>query len=383
MNKQNDDSNRRRKKGIIGGMFGLPVKLDASGTRPPFAADHAVYMANGRSCLVLLIELLAPARVWLPAYLCPSIIAAVRKTGVPFCFYRNDYDLRALPGTLDGVRQGDLVEVIDYFGFPADQSVIQQVRESGAWLLEDACQAMLTDGIGKNADFTLFTPRKFVGVPDGGVLVSRSDIDLRSIVLEPPPHQWWTKALGAAVLRTKFDLYGGSRHWFALYQELEECMPLGRYAMSELSRMLMNSAFDYATIARRRVQNYLTLAHELSHLALYPSLPSGVVPLGFPVRLANRDEMLNKLYDHNIYPPVHWQFRGILPPEFTESYRLLDDIMMLPCDQRYGHEDMLRMAGLVRPDAVPAKAHGGLRKRVRQDEQSCRTGISEAAGGVR
>ncbi len=362
MCKPGDGASRRSEPRIMGGMFGLPVDLAACGTLPPFASDRAVYMANGRSCLVLLIELLSPARVWLPAYLCPSIIAAVRKTGVPICFFENDYNLRVIPESLSGVRQGDLVEVVDYFGFPADERVMHQVRETGAWLLEDACQAMLTDGIGKNADFILFTPRKFVGIPDGGILVSnRKDIGFKDITLEPPPSPWWMKALSAAVLRREFDLYRGSRRWFELYQELEEGMPMGRYAMSDLSKTLMNTAFDYASIARRRVENYQVLAGELSHLALYPSLASGVVPLGFPVRLANRDEVLKKLYGHDIYPPVHWQFRGILPAEFTESYRLLDDIMMLPCDQRYGRADMLRLAGLVRPDAVPAKANAGRR----------------------
>jgi hypothetical protein len=368
MNKPGDEISRCSGPRIMGGMFGLPVELDASGTLPPFASDRAVYMANGRCCLVLLIELLSPARVWLPSYLCPSIIAAVRKTGVPFCFYENDYNLRVLPEALAGVLQGDLVVVIDYFGFPAEERVMHQVRETGAWLLEDACQAMLTDGIGKNADFTLFTPRKFVGIPDGGILVSnRKDIGFEDITLEPPPSPWWMKALSAAVLRREFDLFGGSRLWFELYQELEEGMPMGPYAMSDLSKTLMNTAFDYASIARRRVENYQVLAGELSHLALYPSLASGVVPLGFPVRLANRNEVLKKLYGQDLYPPVHWRFRGLVPAEFVKSYRLLDDIMMLPCDQRYGREDMLRMAGLVRPAALPAMTNGGRRKSDRRE----------------
>jgi len=132
-------------------------------------------------------------------------------------------------------------------------------------------------------------------------------------------------------------------------------MPLGRYAMSDMSKMLMASAFDYVSIAQKRVENYEILAGELSHIALHPSLPPGVVPLGFPVRLANRDEVLKMLYAHNIFPPVHWPFGGILPEEFKESYRLLGDIMMLPCDQRYDLADMLRVAGLVRPDAVPVQ----------------------------
>ena len=136
-------------------------------------------------------------------------------------------------------------------------------------------------------------------------------------------------------------------------------MPTGRYAMSDMSKMLMTSAFDYASIAQTRVENYQVLAGELAHLALYPSLPPGVVPLGFPVRLGNRDEVLKMLYAQDIYPPVHWPFRGILPEEFTESYRLLGDMMTLPCDQRCDKEDMFRMAGLVGRYAVPVQQGPG------------------------
>lgn len=341
----------------MGGMFGLPEELDCAANKTlPFSLDNSACLANGRCALVLLIELLKPRHVWLPAYLCPSIIAAVRKTGVPFSYFAMDYDLRVAPGALSKAGPGDLVDMIDYFGFPADREIMKQVREAGAWLLEDACQAMLTSGVGSNADFTLFTPRKFVGIPDAGILISnRQDIDLGSVRLEPPPTHWWMLTLSAAVLRREFDHYGGDRRWFKQYQALEEDMPMGRYAMSDMSRMLLASAFDYAAISRKRVENYEILAKELSHIALYPALPRGVVPLGFPVRLANRDEILHKLYSQDIYPPVHWPFPGILPREFTESYRLQGNIMMLPCDQRCGPEDMHRMIGLLRQSAIPAQ----------------------------
>lgn len=132
-------------------------------------------------------------------------------------------------------------------------------------------------------------------------------------------------------------------------------MPIGRYAMSDMSKILLSTAFDYGAIAQKRIDNYQILAAELSRIALYPVLPHGVVPLGFPVRTANRDELLSLLYAHNIYPPVQWPFRGVLPEEFTESYRLLGDFMMLPCDQRYDEEDMQRVIRLVGPNAVAVK----------------------------
>ena len=340
---------------IMGGMFGFPEHLEYVGERRlPFSLDRALCLANGRCALLMLIRHLKPNRVWIPAYLCPSVIMAVKASGVELKYFATDFDLQVVPGALDDVRAGDLVDIIDYFGFPADRALMRRCREVGAWVLEDACQAMLTAGLGEDADFVLTTPRKFVGIPDAGILVSlRDDIDLTQIPLEPPPAHWWMLTFSAAILRRDFDIYGGDRAWFTQYQELEEDMPLGPYAMSDSSRMLLTTAFDYEDNARRRIENYRVLHEALAPFALYPSLPDGVVPLGYPIRLANRDEVRQRLYAAEIFPPVHWPFPGHLPESFTESYRLQRHIMMLPCDQRCTTDDMQRIIDIVRPAGVP------------------------------
>lgn len=343
------------KTGIIGGMFGLPEFLDGAGRREtPFRLDNAALLANGRSAIHVLLGILKPRRVFLPAYLCPSIIAAVHSAGVPFRFFAMTYDLEVVAEGLDDLGAGDLLLLIDYFGFPADRKLMQQARAAGAWVLEDACQAFFTRGVGECADFSLYSPRKSVGVPDGGILVShRADVDLDEEGLAPPPLRWWLLSLDAVLRRREFDLHGGDRTWFAHHKKLAALEPVGPFRMSDMSRMLLAS-IDHEQCARKRIENYRVLLANLPHVPLFPDLPAGVVPLGFPVRVGNRAEMLDILYDAGVYPPVHWDFAGSLPTEFTESYRLLGNIMMLPCDQRYGPEDMLRIVSLMRGGAVPA-----------------------------
>jgi hypothetical protein len=207
---------------------------------------------------------------------------------------------------------------------------------------------MLSERTAGCADFVLFSPRKFLGVPDGGILA-----DIRGGVLgaaepEPPPARWWLKALEAAVLRREFDRHGGDRRWFDLFREVEAEYPVGPYAMSQLSAALLQHAFDYAAIALRRRENYRELLRDLGEIAVFRDLPAGVVPAGFPIRHPARDRIRLDLFDHRIYPPVHWALGGIVPESFSASHRLAAEIMTLPCDQRYGAEDMRRMARCVR-----------------------------------
>jgi dTDP-4-amino-4,6-dideoxygalactose transaminase len=116
--------------------------------------------------------------------------------------------------------------------------------------------------------------------------------------------------------------------------------------MSQLSLAIINYSVDYSTIAKRRRDNYRALSERLGEYAIFRGIEPDVVPLGFPVRLANRDEVRQALFDHQIYPPVHWLIEGVTPPEYKDSHRLACQIMTLPCDQRYGPEDMETIAEL-------------------------------------
>lgn len=57
--------------------------------------------------------------------------------------------------------------------------------------------------------------------------------------------------------------------------------------------------------------------------------------------------MRNKLFSHEIYPPIHWAIDGVVPYEFKGSHELSSKIMTLPCDARYDIEDMERMVAVL------------------------------------
>ena len=326
-------------------MFALEIGSGAGGSRPPFLAGHKVLLVNARSAILFLLEWLSTARVWMPSYLCGSMLLGAYQRGVGVEFFDVNHDLRVSSlAWLDGVRPGDLVVLIDYFGFPCESACAIEAKRRGAWVLEDACSALLSSHVGRCADFVVFSPRKFLGVPDGGILSNKCGLPAPRMELQSPPPEWWIKALSAGVERREFDRHGGDRRWFELFQEVEAEAPVGHYAMSELSRALLTHSFDYSAIARQRVANYRVLADMLWEIAVFPDLPSGTVPLGFPIRVKDRDHVRQTLFDHEIYPPVHWPIKNVVPSDFVDSHRLAAEIMTLPCDQRYGEDDMARMA---------------------------------------
>lgn len=337
---------------IIGGMFGLPetvepkVAIDLHQWK--FLDDSNLFLANGRSGIMVLIDRLAPASVWMPSYLCPTMIEAVDQKKTNLRFYEVDYNLHiSSTDWVDQIQTDDLVVLIDYFGFPLSSKVAGLVKEQGGYVLEDACQALFSDHTGRYSDFVLFSPRKTIGVPDGGILASCCNVGFDDVELKPALSSWWLKMLEATINRREFDQYGGERCWYQLFQETNVTAPCGYFSMSDLSKSLLLNCFDYSQIAQQRIENYSMLLHGLKHIALFDDLPKGTVPIGFPVRHKQRDCIRESLFQKQIYPPVHWAIEGLVPEKFCESHRLADDIMTLLCDQRYFIAEMRNIISII------------------------------------
>ena len=352
---------------VIGGMFALHEPNSFIDVPLPGRGAEKVFLANARSGIALLVETLSPQQVWLPSYLCSTMVEPSGRGPGIVRFYEIDYDLKmASHDWMNEIREGDLVIMIAYFGVPANPLSIAHAKTHGAWVLEDACQAMLSEGVGLHSDFVLFSPRKTMGVPDGGILCAKQPMPWDH-QLQPPPGPWGLSCLAASLQRRDFDNGCGGSSWYETYKEADASHPCGRYAMSELSRALLQHGIDFGEIARRRVENFHCLQRLLAQHALIPALPDGVVPHGFPVRLRDRDRVKKGLCAKRIFPPVHWPIAGVVPESFQESHRLAGDLMTLPCDQRYGRQDMLRLADAVlsltenRTNAVVATPGNSLR----------------------
>jgi hypothetical protein len=328
-------------------MFGLELLESNASLKatelPRFLSERQRLLATARSALKLLMRALRPATVWIPSYICGVVIDAAREPGVAVRFYPVDQSLE-IPDSdwLAEIQAGDLVIFADYFGFDTWSSHGAEARARGARVVEDACQAMLNKDFSLHSNYVIFSPRKFIGVPDGGILFAHKDAELPGPDFPAPSPQWLLRAIKAAILRSEFDRHGGERNWFKMFQLVETNGPMEPRRMSDLSAMILQIA-DWAAIKKRRRQNYEFLLSELGELAIFPDLAHDVVPLGFPIRVGNRDRLRRALFNEQIYPAVHWDIIDLVPTKFASSHRLAGEIMTLPCDQRYGQADMQRM----------------------------------------
>ena len=338
---------------IFGGVFGLETP-EGEG-RAPFHGTFTRYFLSARCALFALIQVHKPKAVWLPSYLCPALAAPFVESEIAVRYYPLDENLEAgSQRWIEKVRPGDFAVVIHYFGFPNRSFPASEVTRRGAVLIEDASQALFLEQQFPESAGIIYSPRKFLGVPDAGVLVAPEQIVMHEPA--PPPEKWWERAVEVSRMRREFDSTGRPSDWFARFQRVEAEYPVGLYGASDLSRNILDR-FDYAAAAERRRKNYSTLLQLAGGYAMFPELPSRIVPLGFPVRISPdiRELVLRRLHSLKVYAPVHWRIDDLVPAEFTASHTLAQSTLTLICDQRCSASNMEREAGEFL--AIVAAAH--------------------------
>lgn len=320
----------------IGGFFALerigrPVAgniLDLWRAR----SDNSWMFVNARSALSHLLTERQVNRLLLPAFICPELAAAAGP-GIAIAYYpltpELSPDLAWLTAELEA---GDCVVAVDYFGRPPSPDFRNFVsRRAEILWVEDCAQALAPEIWAK---WALYSPRKLFGVPDGGILVHA---DGR---IAPPRHA------GADVVAATAPRICADADWrFTAYQEVEAGMRVSAQAMSRLTRDLLAS-LDPAPVMRRRRENYAVLAGLLPGHALIDDPAASFVPMGFPVRVSDRDAVWRRLCGAGVYAARHWAALPSDPVDFAFEHSLSRSIITLPCDQRYDGGDMRRVAAI-------------------------------------
>lgn len=334
---------------FVGGFFELELP-PASG--PGLAADWnmpadpAASYANARSALAALIVALRPAKIWLPAFVCRAVAEAAAAARVAVDYFPVGSQLTPDIGFLDAMaRSGEMVLAVDYFGAaPTDRFIDFAQRRTDLLFVEDAAQALDT-GRPQWAGWRLHSPRKLVGVADGGFVTPAAAL-ARQPAARPQSDR---RHYDAACLRFEDTDGEANALWHGVNQAREAAETVDTRRMSRLSRDLLER-LPTAPIAAQRRENFRVLADALQAVAFLPVGDPRFVPFGFPIRLAagRRAALRQRLIEQGIFPAIHWQDLPS-PASFADEHALADQLLTLPCDHRYRPADMERVAASVLP----------------------------------
>jgi hypothetical protein len=297
---------------------------------------------NARSALHALLAGTKPRRVWLPAYVCREVANSI-PAGMEISYFPLDEGLHPRVDFLAShIEDGDHVLAVDYFGRPAQADFVELVRARPAagWIQD--CAHALDVGVAAWGNWLLYSPRKLIGVPDGGVLVSR---DKPSLELATRPLTDFSFVL-PSLERYEDREELNNRQWYATYVRQEAAMRVGADAMSRLSIEVLK-ACDAKADGDIRRSNYAVLHERLREWAFLTDAPGSFVPMGFPIRVRSADRVVAQLAALRIFAARHWRDLPVQPGEFSIEHGIAQELVTLPCDYRYGERDMHRVADAV------------------------------------
>ena len=335
----------------IGGFFPLHLGLSGGpGLLDAWLGRHSAFglFENARSCVWHLLKSHAAKRVWIPAYACTELADAARASGAEVAFFPLSDRLEPDAGFLEErLRSGDFCLAIDYFGKDPGEDFRRLVRARGDihWV-EDRAQAWST-GLGPWGRWVIYSPRKLIGVPDGGILIDTRGEDA------PPRHaraRRSTAFIGAALSRYEDRDESDNARWYALSRRHEASMRATMRPMSRISEAILRGA-DPQPLAERRRANFQLLHTHLGALALYAADPSPWVPSGFPIRVPNAEKLWKHLCAQGVFAQRHWARLPAPRQRFAREHRLARELLTLPCDHRHDATAMMRIVELARQGA--------------------------------
>ena len=328
-------------------------------TFPGIAARCVRLCAAGRSALALaaadLLSRGANPVVRLPFYCCPSVAQPFAEAGFDMRFYSQGADLSSIPD--ETPASGDVFLFIHWFGFP-NRAAVAFVDAFGAdrpfAVIEDCVPASLwafdrpaSASPSHPPDYSAYSFRKVLPVPDGALLASRSPVGAPAL----PSDRTFVASALAALRAMRRD--GGRREYLRLSRAAEARLDADASARdaSASGRRILTRC-DIATAAPRRRENARLLASLLpSQLRpLHPDVPEDAAPLCLPVLLerGSRDELLRRLRAAHVVPPLAWDVNPEPGDRFAPDRDVARRVIALPVGQELDGPDVERLGEILR-----------------------------------
>lgn len=307
-------------------------------------------LRSGRDALKVIAREYEPTYVLLPSLCCESMILPFIMYGHKIIFYKltekYKIDIKDVESILYNLKDKTLFLYMDYFGILSiDDDALRSLRKRYSRLvfIEDRTHNLIWESQRVfEADYVMASLRKWINIPDGGVLWSRRRLE--------------NEVLGEDILFAKTRLKAQIMRNSYLQNGDEELKTEYRKIFSNVSRIIDKerepakmSAYSYALVRQvdwnfvrdRRKKNSEKLSEILQKCDIkLIQKESGKSDLYVPFFITDREKKQSLLSDKGIFNTIIWPLsneqKNVCPTaEYTEKYMLA-----APCDQRYCENDM-------------------------------------------
>lgn len=294
--------------------------------------NGAIRLNAGRYALEYILMIRKYHKVYLPYYICDSVLEPFKRHKVEYEFYHINEQLE--PAVQLHPKDNEAVLYVNYFGLK--NRCASSFCYSFSNTILDQTQAFYSEQGNKYEDKaiqcdTFFSCRKFFGVPDGAYLYTNCSLGKELSQDESFERMTFlTKRIDRSPQEAFADFHAND----------EAISNIGVKKMSKLTQAMMRG-IDYGAKANRRLQNFLILDRALRETNYFKwDLDYGSVPLVYPYFVENGAALRQHFIDNNVFCARYWPnvLEWCQPVDW--EYQLAENLICLPIDQRYDEEDM-------------------------------------------
>ena len=313
-------------------------------------------LRSGRDALKVVAREFDPTLVLMPALACDSMILPFKTYGHEVKYYKLEKDysinLEYLYSLIRNESQTILFLFLDYFGITSiHDTELEEMRSIYPSLIfiEDRTHDLLVKKTREfKADFTVASLRKWIAIPDGGLLWTERELKNTEYSSEL---KFFETRLRAQCMRNEYLKYGDEsikvqyRNIFSTVTEMidNERVP-GLMSQYAFEKVCMTDLCKVSDIHRENAQ---VLINELKDFS-FVQKKSGYGDIYVAILINNRDVIQRKLASMGIFCTIIWPLneeqRNVCDvAKYTEEHMLT-----IYCDQRYNEEDIRHIACCIR-----------------------------------
>ncbi|MCS6095031.1 hypothetical protein [Shewanella baltica] len=292
----------------------------------------AYQFQSARAALYAYLNSAKIKTLYVPNYICDSIFPALESLNVNVIFYSiNDLLLPDNISECTSTNDSKIL-LVNYFGLLSEQIKILTTIRPESFIVDNS-QALFCEHI--EGTTSIYSPRKFLGIPDGGLLRTSINIDMPEDCYDA------SKNCGHLLLRAAGYVQAGYRQFLEAEQALECFIPK---KMSVISAYLINCA-DINLIKETRQRNYKFLYSKFKSLNQLQLPINGQIPLCYPLKISHDvGSVYKQLINNAIYLPRYWQSEC----NGKVGFNMFNSTLFLPIDERVSYAELLQLVNFIK-----------------------------------
>lgn len=317
----------------IGGYFEL-AEYEEGGV---FPHQDGILLNTGRNALEYILRSIGEVKhIYLPYYTCEVVLEPINKLQIPYTYYHINQQFEMVDNFQP--KEGEYIIVNNYFGIK-DAYIQQMAGRYGDHMIVDCAQAFFAKPIHGIKCF--YSPRKYVGVADGGVAYMGNLPDGKVEVNEIERSDEHNSHL---LKRKQFGAEAG----FADYQANEKKLDNQPIRMMAINTKWILDHIDYEKIVVRRRENFQYLHEALvgKNTLTLPDMDLFVCPMVYPFKAKTNRNLRKELIENKVFVAKYWpnveEIEG-----FETEYDLAMNVIPIPCDQRYDKDEMNQIITII------------------------------------